>query len=153
MIFDSFSQTNRILTDLQLYYDFEELTRDKSGKNHKGKIHGTIDQKSGIVGKAGHFDGETTGIELGIQIDAVNTFMHDESSAKTFECLFKADSVKGKRVLFNEGGAAKGFTLRIENETLRLSTMVDGEFSIIEGEFSDTENWHHVVAVFDQLSR
>jgi hypothetical protein len=33
---------------LQLYYDFEELPKDKSGKKHKGKIHGKINLKSEI---------------------------------------------------------------------------------------------------------
>jgi len=143
------AQVKHDQTLLELYYDFEQLAKDKSGNDHEGKVHGKINLKSGVVGKAGEFDGKETGIELGNQVDPKNTFMHDLTERQTFECLFKANAVDGKRVLFNEGGSINGFTLRIEDGMLRLSVMVT-DFSIAEGEFTDTNNWHHVVAIYDE---
>ena len=41
---------------LQLYYSFEELPKDKSGKEHKGKVHSKINLKAGIASKARDLD-------------------------------------------------------------------------------------------------
>ena len=48
IIFDSLAQIKHNKAGLQLYYSFEELPKDKSGKKHKGKIHGKINLKSEI---------------------------------------------------------------------------------------------------------
>ena len=135
--------------ELELYYDFEELAKDQSGNDHEGRIHGNIDLKPGIFGNAGVFDGSETGIELGEQVNPSNTYMHSATPSQSFECLFLANAVDDKRVLFNEGGSINGFTLRIEDGMLRLSVMVTN-FSIAEGEFTDTTDWHHIVGVFDE---
>lgn len=41
---------------LQLYYSFEELPKDKSGKKHKGKVHSKINLTAGIASKARDLD-------------------------------------------------------------------------------------------------
>ena len=48
IIFNSLAQIKHNKAGLQLYYSFEELPKDKSGKKHKGKIHGKINLKSEI---------------------------------------------------------------------------------------------------------
>ena len=51
IIFDSLAQIKHNKAGLQLYYSFEELPKDKSGKKHKGKVHSKINLKAGIASK------------------------------------------------------------------------------------------------------
>jgi len=134
-----------------VYLDFEDF-KDKSGNGYENKVYGDIKLVDGICGKAGEFDGEATGIELGKQVNPANTFMHDPFTQRTFECLFKADAVDEVHVLYEEGGSWKGFCLRIEDGKLRLAVkFAQGEDPVIaETPFTDTVNWHHVAAVFDE---
>ena len=56
IIFDSLAQIKRNKAGLQLYYSFEELPKDKSGKKPKGKVHSKINLKAGIASKARDLD-------------------------------------------------------------------------------------------------
>ena len=56
IIFDSVAQIKHNKAGLQLYYSFEELPKDKSGKKHKGKVHSKINLKAGIASKARDLD-------------------------------------------------------------------------------------------------
>ena len=56
IIFDSLAQIKHNKAGLQLYYSFEEMPKDKSGKKHKGKVHSKINLKAGIASKARDLD-------------------------------------------------------------------------------------------------
>ena len=56
IIFDSLAQIKHNKAGLQLYYSFEELPKDKSGKKHTGKVHSKINLKAGIASKARDLD-------------------------------------------------------------------------------------------------
>ena len=70
--------------------------------------------------------------------------------ARTVEFWFKADTTSGVRTIYEQGGNSNGFYVGINGGNLRFTTQNnDTGPRRVDEPFTDTTNWHHVAAVFD----
>jgi len=72
-------------------------------------------------------------------------------SAKTAMMWFKADSINGTQVLFDQGGFTNGLGIRVNNGTLQAG-VVNANVGFTASTPFTSSDWKHVAAVFDSGS-
>jgi len=72
-------------------------------------------------------------------------------SAKTAMMWFKADSINGTQVLFDQGGFTNGLGIRVNNGTLQAG-VVNANVGFTASTPFTSSDWTHVAAVFDSGS-
>jgi len=72
----------------------------------------------------------------------------DPFSEETVALWFKADSTSGTHVLYNEGGATNGLTIRINADTLQAAICIGFDQTTVSTSF-DSMEWTHATMTFD----
>lgn len=135
--------------NLTVYYDFEtEEATDQSGNGLDGAvIGGTPELIDGVVGKAWQFDG-------GIMIEMDYPEFKAARTELSMRCFIKPEDVQNQQIIYEEGGAWKGFCVRIKDGDLEFGVVCCGEDHpppvFVSAELSKTGNWIEIAAVFDK---
>lgn len=134
---------------LELYISFDtDKPNDESGNGRDGELVGKPELIDGVVQKAWEFDGATTVINL---LDQIFKDPDPELSARFY---MKPRDMDGQRIIFDEGGAWTGFTVRILDGVLQFGTVCCGADhpppEIIETDAPDDGEWHEIAVVFGQ---
>ena len=131
---------------LEVYYDLEtDDAADKSGNGRDGEIAGAPEVIDGVVGKAWEFNGSTV-INLNFPI------MKEADPELSIRCFIQPQEVDGNHIIYDEGGAWTGFTVKIMNGELQFATVCcDAGHPppvIVSARLPDTEDWIEIAAVF-----
>ena len=131
------------------FYDFE--TSGEPGKDALGR-HPAVTSNVKVVddterGSVGRFKkGGKFQISDG-------SFLNDEFEERSVAMWFKPNKLKGKQVLYDEGGATNGLTLKLEGKRLLAGVRAGGDgsqktLSIQLDRGADV--WYHTLVVFDR---
>ncbi len=133
---------------LEAQYNLEGTPLDSSAKNRNGILEGTpvFTAADGINGGYVNMDGVDDAIRLADQ--SGTGFMHDSFYMRSVSMWFKADDTENTRILYDEGGAAGGFSIKLEGGRLYAGVASGPVKSSVDTGFTDTASWHHVAAVF-----
>ena len=147
--FAAFALTLNAQDGLELYISFDtDQPNDESGNGRDGELVGRPDLIDGVVKQAWEFDGTSTVINLLDQI------FKDPDAELSIRFYMKPNDMNGQRIIFDEGGAWTGFTVRIFDGMLQFATVCCGADhpppEIIETDAPDDGQWHEVAAVFGQ---
>lgn len=129
------------------WWTFEDNPNDVSGNNHHDNgIYGyPIYDDDAIEGKRSvYFNGSTY-----IKYSVDNAFMEVQLSRLTVSMWVKPTELKGKQVLFDEGGGSKGITILLADNLLRAAVKNGSLFEAGNHTFPADGQWHHVAAVYD----
>ena len=132
--------------NLELYLDFEtDEALDISGNERHGVVSGKPLLVQGPVGQAWEFDGATM-IELNDQI------FKDPDPELSIRCYIQPMDVNGERIIFDEGGAWTGFTVRIMDGMLEFATVCcDANHpppEIVTTESPPLDEWVEIAATY-----
>jgi hypothetical protein len=131
---------------LDVYYDFEtDEAKDQSGNGRDGEIAGKPVLIDGAVGKAWEFDGGTV-INMNFDI------MKAADPELSIRCFIKPEELAGQHIIYDEGGAWTGFTVRIMDGNIEFATVCCDQnhppFVVVSSELPDTDEWIDIAAVF-----
>ena len=134
---------------LELYLSFDtDKPNDESGNGRDGALVGKGELIEGVVKKAWEFDGTATVINFSHKI------FKDPDPELSARFYMKASDMNGQRIIFDEGGAWSGFTVRILDGVLQFATVCCGADhpppEIIETDAPDDGQWHEIAVVFGQ---
>ncbi len=133
---------------LELYISFNaNQPNDESGNGRDGELAGSANLIDGVVQKAWEFDGSTV-------INLLDQIFKDPDPELSVRFYMKPDDMDGQRIIFDEGGAWTGFTVRILDGMLQFGTVCCGADhpppEIAETDAPDDGEWHEIAAVFGQ---
>ena len=138
--------------DLLIHYDFEsEDLEDVSGNDNVGEIREDPEHVGGQVGMALKFDGVDDYIFMSGEGNATGPVIltHNTFAEKTVAMWIQADDVDEDHTLFQQGGYAQGYGIRINAGELFLSVVNSNTVASVTADYKDT-GWHHIGAVFNQ---
>ena len=132
---------------LELYISFDNANADdESGNDRHGQLAGNASLIDGVVGKAWDFDGATV-------INLLDQMFKDGDVSLSIRFFMRPEAVDGERIIFDEGGAWSGYTVRIFDGELQFATVCCGADhpppEIIAAEYPDDGEWHEITAVYD----
>ena len=99
---------------------------------------------SGYGSSAAEFDGVDDGVKIPDN-SSINTSV---STQKTVELIFNADTVTGKQVIYEQGGASNGLNIYLEDAQLKLGAWVSNSGEWLSYDIN-ANSTYHVVLVFD----
>lgn len=131
---------------LDVYYDLEtDEAADQSGNGRDGEIAGAPNIIDGAVGKAWEFNGSTV-INMNFDI------MKLADPELSIRCFIQPQELAGEHIIFDEGGAWTGYTVRIMDGELQFATVCcDAAHPppiIVAADVPETEDWFEIAAVF-----
>ena len=133
---------------LDAQYNFEGTAADSSKSNRNGIPEGAPVYTTGGGINAGYInmDGVDDAIRLADQ--SGSGFMHDSFYMRSVSMWIKADDTNSTQILYDEGGAASGLSIKIEGNKLFAGLTSGTASNSVSADFTDTSSWHHVVAVY-----
>ncbi|WP_082593032.1 LamG-like jellyroll fold domain-containing protein [Paenibacillus sp. Soil766] len=124
---------------------------DSSGDNNHATLDGATWTTAGKINGALNFDGTNDYVLLAD--NSSNTgFMHNGFDVRSVSLWFKADNTNQSQVLYEQGGSAAGMALKIESGSLKFAVREGSLQQTVSTPYTDTTNWHHAVAVFNNGS-
>ncbi|MEM6822913.1 MAG: LamG-like jellyroll fold domain-containing protein, partial [Verrucomicrobiota bacterium] len=78
------------------------------------------------------------------------TFLKEAFSERSVSFWVNPTSYSGTQTLYDEGGAAIGFGVRIKDGNLEAAVQQNNVVTLISGPISNPGSWHHVATVFDK---
>jgi VCBS repeat-containing protein len=147
---------DELLTDNPLaYWNLAEGSgTSASSQGSLGSAASATYSGNPTLGAAGLMDGSTAanfdGVDDGVLIAsnaAINT--GTSYSQRTIELWFNADTLSGKRAIYEEGGATNGFNIYLDGNQLKMGAWANNTGSWLNQEVK-TNQTYHVVFVFDQ---
>ena len=137
---------------LLFHYDFEgKELEDASGNKNLGEVRGDPEQVIGPVGMALKFDGADDYIFTAGEGNAVGPliFTHNAYTEKSMAVWIQADDVDGDHTIYEEGGTAQGYGIRINAGELQLSVRNGSVEATVLADYKDTD-WHHIAGVYKE---
>ncbi|KRG16379.1 hypothetical protein ACA30_01345 [Virgibacillus soli] len=77
-------------------------------------------------------------------------FMHNEFYMRSVSMWFKADTIVGTQVLYDEGGDKSGLGIRIKGGKLEAAVRSNGNQLTVSAESLETNKWYNVIVVFNE---
>ena len=99
---------------------------------------------SGYGSSAAEFDG----VDDGVKIPDNSSINTGTFTQKTIELTFNADSISGKQVIYEQGGASNGLNIYLEDSQLKLGAWVSSSGEWLSYDIN-ANSTYHVVLVFD----
>ena len=133
---------------LEAQYNLEGTAQDSSKNNRNGTFEGApvTTTEGGINAGYANMDGVDDAIRLADQ--SSSGFMHDPFYMRSVSMWFKADDTNGTQILYDEGGAVSGLSIKLDGNKLFAGVASGAANNSVSADFTDTSSWHHVAAVF-----
>jgi hypothetical protein len=140
----------KVDAELLFHYDFESKDlKDASGNKNIGEVRGEPQRVNGKVRMGLQFDGVDDYIFTSGEGSGPLMFTHDPFTEKSMALWVKADDVNDDHVIFEEGGTAQAYGIRINAQELYLSVRNGSTEATVTADYKDT-NWHHIVGIYKE---
>ncbi|WP_247004490.1 LamG-like jellyroll fold domain-containing protein [Halosolutus gelatinilyticus] len=131
------------------HWPLDGTTEDATGSGHDASLENGAAFDDQVAVRGGYsvaLDGDDDFVDLA---EGGDDFLSQSFTERTVTTWVRPETTAGSQVLYNEGAAAKGLVVRINDGALEAATINSGTAVAIEAPFDRTE-WTHVAVVFDR---